>query len=98
MAEQAQEVKVHIVWGCVYLMVSAFLALVGFLSFGGFMVERPEPIIGALIGSMLLSVVTVPLLLTVPGSSPSLLAGGRILLWVQAAGLLTAGVLILLEL
>ncbi len=30
------------------------------------------------------NVLTVPLLLSVPGSSPALLAGGRVLLWLQA--------------
>ena len=42
------------------------------------------PIAIAMVISMILSLVKVPLLLSVPGSSPALLAGGRVLLWLQA--------------
>jgi len=42
------------------------------------------PIAIAMMISMILSLVIVPLLLSVPGSSAALLAGGRALLWLQA--------------
>jgi len=90
--------KLNIVWGCVFLTSVAALFLLGFVSSGGLTVDRPEPILGALLGAVLMSGVLVPLLLTVSGNGPTLLAGGRILLWVQAAGLLTAGILTLVEL
>jgi len=93
---QAQE-KIQLVWGCVFLAVVAYLGLMGFVLAGGMGIQREEPILGAFLCSALLSVVTVPLLLTVPGGSPTLIAGGRILLWTQAAAVLTAVILIMVE-
>lgn len=97
MDEQLYREKIHVVWGCVFLVVVAYLALMGFIGAGAAtMVRGAEAIMGPLIGSILLSVVTVSLLLTTPSSSPTLVAGGRILLWAQVGAILTAGILILI--
>ena len=74
--------KLHLVWGSVYL---AALAAWGMTIM--FSVEAGSevlPIVIAMMISVLLSAVTVPLLLSVPGSSAALLGGGRVLLWLQA--------------
>ena len=97
MDEQLNREKMHVVWGCVFLSVVAYLALLGFIGSGAApRVRWGEAIMGPLIGSILLSVVTVSLLLTVPSSSPTLVAGGRILLWAQVGAILTAGIMILI--
>ena len=97
MDEQLHREKMHVVWGCVFLVAVAYLALMGFIFSGATaMVRWEEAVIGCLVGSILLSVVTVSLLLTVPSSSPTLVAGGRILLWAQVSAVLTAGILIII--
>ena len=97
MDEQLYREKIHVVWGCVFLVVVTYLALMGFIGSGAAArIPWGEAIMGSLIGSILLSVVTVSLLLTTPSSSPTLVAGGRILLWAQVGAILTAGILILI--
>ena len=74
--------KLHLVWGSIFLAVFAAWGMSIMVS-----VEtgsEAEPIAIAMLISMILSLVTVPLLLSVPGSSAALLAGGRVLLWLQA--------------
>ena len=74
--------KLHLVWGSVFLAAFAAWGMTLMMS------VRPGsealPIMIAMMISMILSLVTLPLLLSVPGSSAALLAGGRVLLWLQA--------------
>ncbi len=74
--------KLHLVWGSVFLTTFAAWGMTIMLFVGPD--SEALPIAIAMMISMILSLVTVPLLLSVPGSSASLLAGGRVLLWLQA--------------
>ena len=85
--------KLHLVWGSVFLTAFAGWGLT-IVFFSG-AINDPDIIsivISMMIGA-LFSLITVPLLLSVPGSSPALLAGGRILLWIQSLCLVTACVI-----
>lgn len=73
--------KLDIVWGSVFLTAFAALSWMILIFLGAFQLSF---VAKALTVSAGMSIVTVPLLLSVPGSSPALLAGGRILLWLQA--------------
>ncbi len=73
--------KLDLVWGSVFLTTFGMWGLTLMVFAGG---TGTEPIGIALMIGVLLSLVTVPLLLSVPGSSAALLAGGRALLWLQA--------------
>ena len=76
--------KVHLVWGAVFMTAFSGWALTMAIFSGGTQARDVLPIAVAFTVGALISLVTVPLLLSVPGSSPALLAGGRILLWLQA--------------
>ncbi len=82
--------KLDLVWGSVFFTTFAGWGLTMVVFGGG---TGTEAIAIALTIGALLSLVTVPLLLSVPGSSAALLAGGRVLLWLQAACLGAACVL-----
>ena len=71
--------KLDLVWGSVFLFTFAMWGLTLLIPDG------PGPIMIALLISVLLSLVTVPLLLSVPGSSATLLKAGRILLWLEVS-------------
>ena len=74
--------KLRLVWGSVFLTAFVAWGMTIMVSVGAG--SEAVPIAIAMMISMILSLVTVPLLLTVPGSSAALLAGGRVLLWLQA--------------
>lgn len=96
MDDRLLQEKLHIVWGSVFLTAVGALALAGVILSGAHVIiSWGDLIVGAFIIATIVSVILVPLLLTVPGASPALVAGGRILLWGQVAGLLTAAGLIL---
>jgi len=84
MDDDRRKEKLDIVWGSVFLTGVAALSWMILIS------ATPVARVSSFVPQMLaasaaVSIVTVPLLLSVPGSSPTLLAGGRILLWGQAA-------------
>ena len=81
--------KIHIVWASVFLCAIFVWGLSMVITTGG----APSPVGEFLLVGFLLSVVNVPLLLSQPGNGPALLAGGRILLWLQVACLVVAGVI-----
>ncbi len=80
MENNQEREKLHLVWGSVFLTAFAAwgMSIMVFVDAG----SEADPI--AMLISMILSLVTVPLLLSVPGSSAALLVGGRVLLWLQA--------------
>ena len=82
MVNNQDQEKLHLVWGSVFLTAFAAWGMSITVSVGAG--SEAVPIAIAMVISMILSLVTVPLLLSVPGSSPALLAGGRALLWLQA--------------
>ncbi len=82
MENNQDQKKLHLVWGSVFLTAFAAWGMSITVSVGAG--SEAVPIAIAMMISMILSLVTVPLLLSVPGSSPALLAGGRVLLWLQA--------------
>ena len=82
MENNQDQKKLHLVWGSVFLTAFAAWGMSIMVSVGAG--SEALPIAMAMVISMILSLVTVPLLLSVPGSSPALLAGGRVLLWLQA--------------
>ncbi len=71
--------KLDLVWGSVFLFTFAMWGLTLLIPDG------PVPIMIALGIGVFLSLVTVPLLLSVPGSSATLLKAGRILLWLEVS-------------
>lgn len=82
--------KMDLVWASVFLTVFAASGLSIVVAS-----QEPEliPTAVALMVGALVSLVTVPLLLCAPGFSPTLLAGGRILVCLEAACLAVACVL-----
>ena len=74
--------KLDVVWGTVFLTAFAMWGLTMLIFEGG---RGSGPIVVALGIGVLLSLVTVPLLLSVPGSSATRLTAGRILLWLEAS-------------
>ena len=96
MEDDQRREKLDIVWGCVFLTGFAVWGLTTIV-FGAGPGNEPSAI--ALTIGALVSVVTVPLLLSAPGSAPALLKRGRMLLWLQAAclgGACVAGVITML--
>ena len=83
--------KLDLVWGSVFLTTFAAWGMTLMMSVGPG--SEAVPIMIAMMISLILSLVTVPLLLSVSGSSAALLGGGRVLLWLQAACLGAACVL-----
>jgi len=89
--------KLDLVWGSVFLTTLGMWGLTMMVFAGG---TGTEPIGIALMIGVLLSLVTVPLLLSVPRSSATLLTAGRILLWLEAgclAAALVLGVVLMIE-
>ena len=81
--------KIHIVWASVF-MCALFVWGVSLMVLG----DGAPPGVGEfLLVGFILSVVNVPLLLSQPGNGPALLAGGRILLWLQVACIVGAGMI-----
>ena len=82
MENNQEREKLHLVWGSVFLTAFAAwgMSIMVFVDAG----SEADPIAIAMLISMILSLVTVPLLLSVPDSSAALLVGGRVLLWLQA--------------
>ena len=82
MGNDQERDKLRLVWGTVFLAACAAWGMQIMVSVNAG--SEAEPIVIAMMISMILSLVTVPLLLSVPGSSAALLVGGRVLLWLQA--------------
>ncbi len=81
--------KIHIVWASVFMCALCVWGISMVIGTGG-----APPLVGEfLLVGFILSIVNVPLLLSQPGNGPALLAGGRILLWLQVACLVGAGVI-----
>ena len=81
--------KIHIVWASVFLCAIFVWGVSMVITTDG-----APPLVGEfLLVGFILSIVNVPLLLSQPGNGPALLAGGRILLWLQVACLVGAGVI-----
>ena len=81
--------KINIVWASVF-MCALFVWGVSLVVLGG----GAPPLVGEfLLVGFILSVINVPLLLSQPSNGPALLAGGRILLWLQVACIVGAGII-----
>ncbi len=80
--------KLDLVWGSVFLTTFAAWGMTLMMSVGPG--SEAVPIMIAMMISLILSLVTVPLLLSVSGSSAVLLARGRTLLCLQAFCLVLA--------
>ncbi|MCZ6574709.1 MAG: hypothetical protein O7C98_16275 [Planctomycetota bacterium] len=81
--------KIHIVWASVFLCAIFVWGVSMMITTDG-----APPMVGEfLLVGFILGVVNVPLLLSQPGNGPALLAGGRILLWLQVACIVGAGVI-----
>ena len=74
--------KLDLVWGSVFLFTFAMWGVTLLILEGG---TGTAPIMIALGIGVILSLVIVPLLLSVPGSSATLLKAGRILLWLEVS-------------
>ena len=71
--------KIHIVWASVFMCAICTWGVTMAIAAPG----PPEEVTILLALGLVLSVVNVPLLLSQPGNSSALLAGGRILVWLQ---------------
>ena len=89
-SDQRRE-KLDIVWGCVFLTGFAAMSWMILISLGAVVPVRMTSCVPQMLTiSAAMSVVTVPLMLSVPGNGPALLAGGRILLWLQTICLVSS--------
>lgn len=90
MKDDERQLKLDLVWVIVFLTIFAAWGLSTVVAS-----QEPEliPTAIALTIAALVSLISVPLLLCVPGCSPTLLAGGRILVGIEVLCLAVACVL-----
>jgi len=97
MTTSLSDQKTHIAWASVYLAIVSLLSLTSFLVARGMKTGGAELILSALIFCVVLSVVVVPMMLVLSGEG-ALRVLGRLLVAAQVACVLTAAVLVVLEL
>lgn len=97
MTTSLSDQKTQIAWASVYLAIVSLLSATSFLVARGMKTGGAELICSALILCVVLSVVVVPMMLVLSGEGV-LRVLGRLLVAAKAACVLTAAVLVVLEL